>query len=168
MRRLLALCVAVLVAALTAALHARPGAATSSTRFRTPDAGAACRVEGAALTCSSLGSAGSVAIRRHGTAVVASLGSAGVVAALAHGTWAAYPGAPVNGNPTGAGDALVAGLARGLARDRTALEHPEELLRDAVALATSTVRAPTAGDIDPAHYADELARVSIRALDGVG
>ena len=105
---------------------------------------------------------------RHGTAVVASLGSAGVVAALAHGTWAAYPGAPVNGNPTGAGDALVAGLARGLARDRTALEHPEELLRDAVALATSTVRAPTAGDIDPAHYADELARVSIRALDGVG
>jgi hypothetical protein len=68
-RRLLALCVAVLVAALTAALHARPGAATSSTRFRTPDAGAACRVEGAALTCSSLGSAGSVALR-HGRASV--------------------------------------------------------------------------------------------------
>jgi tagatose 6-phosphate kinase len=105
---------------------------------------------------------------RHGTAVVASLGSAGVVAALPHGTWAAYPDAPVIGNPTGAGDALVAGLARGLARDLTALEHPEELLRDAVALATAAVRASTAGDIDPAHYTAELARVSIRALDGVG
>ncbi len=105
---------------------------------------------------------------RHGTAVVASLGSAGVVAALPSGTWAAYPDAPVSGNPTGAGDALVAGLARGLARDVTALEHPEDWLRDAVALATAAVRAPTAGDIDPGQYADELARVSIRALDGVG
>jgi tagatose 6-phosphate kinase len=74
----------------------------------------------------------------------------------------------VSGNPTGAGDALVAGLARGLARERRALEHPEDLLRDAVALATAAVRAPTAGDIDAAHYADELGRVSIRALDGVG
>jgi tagatose 6-phosphate kinase len=105
---------------------------------------------------------------RHGTAVVASLGSAGVVAALPHGTWAVYSDAPVMGNPTGAGDALVAGLARGLARDGTALEHPEELLRDAVALATAAVRARTAGDIDPAHYADELTRVSVRALDGSG
>jgi tagatose 6-phosphate kinase len=105
---------------------------------------------------------------RHGTAVVASLGSAGVVAALTHGTWAAYSDATVIGNPTGAGDALVAGLARGLARDGTALEHPAELLREAVALATAAVRAPTAGDIDPADYADALARVSIRALDGVG
>jgi hypothetical protein len=71
-RRLLALCVAVLVAALTAALHARPGAATSSTQFRTPDAGAACRVKGAALTCSSLGSVGSVALRHGRTSVVSS------------------------------------------------------------------------------------------------
>jgi tagatose 6-phosphate kinase len=105
---------------------------------------------------------------RHGSAVVASLGSDGVVAALRRGTWAAYPGASVVGNPTGAGDALVAGLARGLARDPAALEHPEELLREAVALATAAVRSPTAGDVDPAHHADELARVSIRALDGVG
>ena len=105
---------------------------------------------------------------RHGAAVIASLGAAGVVAALRHGTWAAYSDAGVIGNPTGAGDALVAGLARGLAHDGAALEHPEEPLRAAVALATAAVRAPTAGDIDPAHYADELARVSIRALDGVG
>jgi hypothetical protein len=69
-RRLLALCAAVLAAALTAALHARPGTATSSTQFRTPDAGAACRVEGAALACSSLASTGSVALRRHAPAAV--------------------------------------------------------------------------------------------------
>ena len=105
---------------------------------------------------------------RHGAAVVASLGGAGVVAAMPHGTWAAYSDAVVTGNPTGAGDALVAGLARGLARDGTVLEHPEDLLRDAVALATAAVRAPTAGDVDPAHYAEALARVSIRTLDGVG
>ena len=105
---------------------------------------------------------------RHNTAVVASLGGAGVVAAMPHGTWSAYSGATVVGNPTGAGDALVAGLARGLARDATALEDPRALLRDAVALATAAVRAPTAGDIDPAQYTDELARVSIRTLDGVG
>ena len=70
MRRLLALLVAVLAAALAATLIARANAATS-TRFRTPDAGAACRVEGAALVCSSLGSAGSVALHAHGGARVA-------------------------------------------------------------------------------------------------
>ena len=69
MRRLLALPVAVLAAALAATLIARAGAATS-TRFRTPDAGAACRVEGAALTCSSLGSAGSISLRQRGAARV--------------------------------------------------------------------------------------------------
>jgi hypothetical protein len=71
-RRLLALFVAVLVTALTAALHARTGAATNASQFRSPDAGAACRVEGAALTCSSLGSAGSVALRAHGRPAVVS------------------------------------------------------------------------------------------------
>jgi len=64
-RRLLVLFAAVLSVALAAALHARAGAATSPTRFRTPDAGAACRLEGAALVCSSLGSAGSVALHSH-------------------------------------------------------------------------------------------------------
>jgi len=70
MRRLLALLVAVLAAALAATLIARANAATS-TRFRTPDAGAACRIEGAALVCSSLGSPGSVALRTHGGARIA-------------------------------------------------------------------------------------------------
>ncbi|MBO0845638.1 MAG: 1-phosphofructokinase, partial [Nocardioides sp.] len=56
----------------------------------------------------------------HRTTVVASLGSAGVVAATRSGTWQARPATTVTGNPTGAGDALVAGLARGLSRDRAA------------------------------------------------
>ena len=70
MRRLLVLLVAVLAASLAAALISRAGAASTSTRFRTPDAAAACRVEGAALVCSSLASAGSVALRSSGGAQV--------------------------------------------------------------------------------------------------
>jgi hypothetical protein len=66
MRRLFVLLVAVLTAALAAALIARAGATTSSTQFRTPDAGAACRLEGAALVCSSLAAPGSVALYRSG------------------------------------------------------------------------------------------------------
>lgn len=69
MRRL-AVAAAVLVAALGAALVARAGAGTV-TSFRTPDAGAACRLEAGALVCSSLGSPGSVALRpRTGAGVV--------------------------------------------------------------------------------------------------
>lgn len=61
---------AVLSAALAAALYARTGAATAPTGFRTPDAGAACRFEGAALDCTSLGSPGSVALPPHGAPTV--------------------------------------------------------------------------------------------------
>lgn len=73
MRRPLVLLVALAAAALGAALIARAGSATSSPRFRTPDAAAACKLEGATLVCSSLGSAGSVALRGRGTAVVSRL-----------------------------------------------------------------------------------------------
>jgi hypothetical protein len=45
------------------ALFARAGAAGDVTRFRTPDAGAACKLEGAALVCGSLASEGSLALR---------------------------------------------------------------------------------------------------------
>ena len=66
MRRSLVLLAAVLTATLTAALIARASAASASPQFRTPDAGAACRFEGAALVCSSIGSAGSVALSPQG------------------------------------------------------------------------------------------------------
>jgi hypothetical protein len=55
---------AVLAAALAAALIARAGS-SERTSFRTPDAGAACRFADSALVCSSLGSPGSVALRRN-------------------------------------------------------------------------------------------------------
>ena len=105
---------------------------------------------------------------RSGTVVVVSRGGEGVVATAADGTWEVRPSAPVVGNPTGAGDALVAGLARGFARDRSALGHPEGVLHDAVALSISSVHAPTAGQVDLTAYADALTRVTVTALDGVG
>jgi tagatose 6-phosphate kinase len=103
----------------------------------------------------------------HGTVVVVSRGPDGVLATAPHGTWEARPDAAVTGNPTGAGDALVAGLARGLARDRAALDHPEDVLRDAVALSIASVHAHTAGDFDHEAYADAPDGVTVTALDGV-
>lgn len=70
MRRLLLPLVVVLAAALAAALTARTGAATSA-RFRTPDAGAACRLEGAALHCSSLAVRLTVVLHGHGQPALA-------------------------------------------------------------------------------------------------
>ena len=70
MRRLPVILVAVLAAALAAALIAHAGSAAGSTTFRTPDAGAACKVSGPSLVCSSLGSAGSVELRAKGGAQV--------------------------------------------------------------------------------------------------
>ncbi|SHN43604.1 1-phosphofructokinase family hexose kinase [Cryptosporangium aurantiacum] len=79
-------------------------------------------------------------------AVVASAGADGLVAVTADGTWHARPPEIVTGNPTGAGDACVAALARGL-RDRTPWPT---LLADAVALSAAAVAAPVAGAIDAA------------------
>jgi hypothetical protein len=69
MRRLPVLLLAVFAAALSAALIAHAGSA-GSTAFRTPDAGAACKVAGLSLVCSSLGSAGSVELRGKSGATV--------------------------------------------------------------------------------------------------
>ena len=70
MRRFLLLLAAVLVAAFAAAMIARAGSASNEAQFRTPDAGAACRLEGGTLICSSLGSPGSVALRAAGSASI--------------------------------------------------------------------------------------------------
>jgi hypothetical protein len=72
-RPLVALVAALLTAALTAALVARAGGAATTTSFRTPDAGAACRADGAALVCSSLGSPGSIRLGGGGATVVRAL-----------------------------------------------------------------------------------------------
>jgi hypothetical protein len=73
-RRLRLPLVALFASALAAgALIARAGT-SGPTAFRTPDAGAACRLAGRALVCSSLGSTGSVALRqRAGARMVTTL-----------------------------------------------------------------------------------------------
>lgn len=91
-------------------------------------------------------------------AVVASLGPDGVVADTPDGVLRAALDRPVPGNPTGAGDALVAALAAGLAGG---LPWPERLRR-AVALAACAVRSPVAGEIDAAALPALLARVTLR------
>jgi hypothetical protein len=72
MRRLPLLLIAALAVALAASLIARAGAAAGSATFRTPDAGAACKVAGPSLVCSSLGSPGSVELHGKGGAQVVS------------------------------------------------------------------------------------------------
>jgi tagatose 6-phosphate kinase len=101
--------------------------------------------------------------RSSGATVVASLGRAGVIAASADAAWRIRPARPLAGNPTGAGDALVAGLARGL----TGARPLPDRLADAVALSAAAVLSPHAGDVDPAHYAEQRAGVVVRALDAV-
>jgi tagatose 6-phosphate kinase len=105
---------------------------------------------------------------RSGTVVVVSRGGEGVVATTPHGTSVVRPVAAVAGNPTGAGDALVAGLARALARDPAALHHPEDVLRAAVALSVAAVHSPAAGEVDLAAYDEALGGITVTTLDGVG
>jgi tagatose 6-phosphate kinase len=63
----------------------------------------------------------------------------------------------VAGNATGAGDAVAAGLAHGLALGRPW----EERLRHAVALGAATAAAPVAGEFHPADYTGALAGVLV-------
>lgn len=65
--------------------------------------------------------------------------------------WWATPGRVVRGNATGAGDASVAAVVKGLAAHGPDMNWPEALA-DAVALSGATVLAPTAGDFDEAAY----------------
>lgn len=103
-----------------------------------------------------------LATRYAGTVVVASLGADGAVLAGPDGACHARPGAALTGNPTGAGDALVAGLARGLAAGHAV----PELLAESVALSAAAVLHPFAGRLDPAEYARQRAAVTVRALQG--
>jgi tagatose 6-phosphate kinase len=95
-----------------------------------------------------------------GGAVVISLGADGLLAVDGDGVWLARPGELVRGNPTGAGDAVVAGLADGLARG---LDWPERL-RQAVALGAATAGAPVAGEYAVADYEHHYELVEIVVL----
>ncbi|MFD7611824.1 1-phosphofructokinase family hexose kinase [Streptomyces sp. NPDC059828] len=98
--------------------------------------------------------------RRGAHTVVSSLGPDGLLAVTPDGTWRATPPAKATGNPTGAGDAAVAGLLSGLI---DSLPWPDRLSR-AVALSTAAVLSPTAGDFDPAAYEDLLPRIAVTEL----
>jgi tagatose 6-phosphate kinase len=95
--------------------------------------------------------------RRGALAVVASLGKEGLLAATPEGRWRAGLPTPVHGNPTGAGDSVVAALLSGLVEQ---LPWPDRLTR-AVALSAATVLAPVAGEYDHAAYTDLLTRVTV-------
>ena len=103
---------------------------------------------------------------KYATTVVASLGSDGVVAATSDSAWVASPAAVLEGNPTGAGDAMVAGLARALRAD-PGMTDLAEALRDCVALAAAAVLSPVAGEVDMETYAVQRQGVVVRELGGV-
>lgn len=116
-------------------------------QLRRPDGPELTAVERAAgeLRCSGPG------------AVVVSLGSGGLLAVTSAGTWHARPPGHVPGNPTGAGDAVAAGLADALARG---LDWPARL-RHAVALGTAAVATPVAGEFAAADYERLVTTVEI-------
>jgi tagatose 6-phosphate kinase len=90
-------------------------------------------------------------------AVVVTLGADGLWALTADGSWQAVPPGEVRGNPTGAGDAVAAGLVHGLVLGRPW----EERLRHAVALGAASAAAPVAGEFSRADYAEALAGVRV-------
>jgi tagatose 6-phosphate kinase len=100
-------------------------------------------------------------LRAHGAqSVVVSLGAAGLLAVTGDGAWHAAPD-PVDGNPTGAGDAAVAGLAHALT-----LGQPwPDRLRHAAALGAATAAAAVAGEFAADDYHRAVAGLRIRQLE---
>jgi len=101
-------------------------------------------------------SAASELLSRGAEAVVVTLSADGLLAVTADGTWLATP-RRVDGNPTGAGDAVAAGLVHGLVRG---LSWADRLGR-ATALGAAAVAAPVAGEFRPADYDQALACLQI-------
>jgi tagatose 6-phosphate kinase len=97
---------------------------------------------------------------RTGGTVVISAGRDGLVASDGRRAWTARPPRQITGNPTGAGDALTAGLARGLAH-----RQPwPQVLADALALAAAAVAAPVAGQIDEPLYRELMASATVQEV----
>lgn len=98
-------------------------------------------------------------IARGAGAVAVSLGPDGLLAVAPDGCWHARPPAQVQGNPTGAGDAVVAGLADSLVAGRSWAER----LRHAVALGSAAAAAPVAGEFAAEDYERLLPDVRVSA-----
>jgi 1-phosphofructokinase family hexose kinase len=123
-----------------------------------PDLVAPNRAELAGATGTQDVAAGVAALRELGARdVLVSCGAEGLVLLPERGSgWQARLPAPLSGNPTGAGDALVAALAAGLASGST---WPQ-LVQDAVTWSAAAVLQPVAGEIDP----DDVARLAPQVL----
>lgn len=106
--------------------------------------------------------AGSRLVARGVAAVVATRGAAGLIAVTPHGAWHARLDTGLDGNPTGAGDAVAAAVIRQLVRGTP---WPD-LLADAVAASAAAVLAPVAGELDAAAYPALADRTSITPLVG--
>jgi tagatose 6-phosphate kinase len=86
-------------------------------------------------------------------AVVLTRGADGLVVVLPDLVLAARPPGVVDGNPTGAGDAVSAALARHLATAGSyAAVDWRSAIADAVAVSAAAVRRPVAGEIDKDAY----------------
>jgi tagatose 6-phosphate kinase len=97
--------------------------------------------------------------RGAGAAVISS-GAEGLVAVTDKGSWAARPPRLVSGNPTGAGDALTAALARGVPYD----ESWPETLATAIAWSAGAVAMPWAGQLDEQVVAEIRSQVIVEEL----
>ena len=93
-----------------------------------------------------LGESPEALLDRGAAAVVVSCGADGLVAVTGERGWRAVPPELVEGNPTGAGDAVVAALAA------TFGESWPRRLADAVALSAAAVVSPVAGEFDRGAY----------------
>lgn len=91
-------------------------------------------------------------------AVVVSLGQDGLLAVTDEGVWQAEAPQVTPVNPTGAGDAVVAALARSVG------EPWPDRLRVAVALSAATVLTPVAGSYEAAAYRRFRTTVEVRAV----
>ncbi|HEY2280885.1 MAG TPA: PfkB family carbohydrate kinase [Streptosporangiaceae bacterium] len=92
--------------------------------------------------------------------VVVSLGPAGLYADTPAGSWRAASAPVEAANPTGAGDAVTAGLALGLVRGQP---WPDRL-RAAVALGAAAVLAPVAGEFHADDYRRIVAGVTLNEV----
>lgn len=135
--------------ALRAGLRGRP-------KLVKPNAGELRRLFGEGSSAEPM--AGLHRLREEGVGgAVVSLGEGGLVALSDEGAWTARPPRILRGNATGAGDAAVAALTRGLIRE---LPWPERLAQ-AVAISAAAVLAPVAGDADMGAYRELLPLVRV-------
>ncbi|WP_324198816.1 hexose kinase [Nocardia amamiensis] len=96
-------------------------------------------------------------------AVIATRGAEGMVAVTADGAWSAALPEPLAGNPTGAGDSVVAAVIAALSTD--ASPDWSALLTDAVATSAAAVVIPVAGEIDRGLRTRLAPTVRVERLD---